>query len=192
MSSTQGRYDALGWLLVAAAIVLAILVLVAPRDSVDTSYTRSWNVYHGDAADETFDFRAVLDESDRGYGYGRMLHLYPAGYPGYVSLTGHDHAPADGAWDKVFFCGSWHPLIGEGPHGCNSVTRTVDGWEFEACPADEGKVEPFSDELIQYGIATLDAAIHRTNGSLELHESWRWDEEEQRLVKTFPPSDTNS
>lgn len=82
------------------------------------------------------------------------------------SIIGHYH-DQDGQWDHVIYCGD-HELIGVDPRGygfnCNSVFRTESGWEFEACLADKGSIQPFSDEAISFAIAELNFALEKILG----------------------------
>ncbi len=48
-------------------------------------------------------------------------------------------------WDRIFICG--YPT---NKYGANSVTFRNSKWEWNPCPSDEGKLEPFSSSIIDH------------------------------------------
>lgn len=133
-------------------------------------------------------YRADMSENDRGFGFQTMLHLRAAqGEPFYAGITGHDYN-SDGLWDRIFYCGPT-PLV-EGNSGCNSMYRRRVGpyevaWKFEPCAADEGNVEPFSEEAINMAIAKLDGARMLIGNNGHLISRWEWNEKERRVVEIY-------
>ena len=110
-----------------------------------------WNSYKGDMPD----YNVSIDESRYANQAGlRVILQAEKKDPEHeyrMTITGHDY-DGDGQWDRIFYCG--YPDLKK---GCNSVNMKTG--EFHACPADEGKVQPFTQEEIEYAKATLDQAM---------------------------------
>lgn len=102
----------------------------------------AWNVYNGELAA----YHVEIDESMRDGIWTRMVHLEPVnGYekpsPNPFAITGHDN-DGDGQFDRVF-------IRELSVNGYNSVVFTGRGKRiWEPCPADRGKVLPFTDEQV--------------------------------------------
>ena len=145
-----GVLFALGF--VCIGLLVAFLRL---RDSRDSGELRAWNTYRG----EVGGYSVEIDESDRGEGFRRIVHLRPSGSPSYVGITGHDYND-DGRWDRVFYCG--YPEV---TNGCNSFYIDPSGeLVWEPCPADEDILEPFLLGELLFAEQELDqamAAVHQ-------------------------------
>lgn len=161
----------------------------------------TWSLYHGEFQSGDVTYSVEIDESDRGNGIVRLVHMRPVGKPSYVGITGHDYNN-DNQFDRVFYCGN-HELVGQAPSGefgCNSVVRTTDGWVFvddsnsviratgwmfEPCPADDGVVQPFSKRAINFALAELHEATYHLYNEDNLSERWQWDSEQKKVVKVY-------
>lgn len=173
-----------------ALAVVAVIVAVAALIYVKATDERgkhlvAWNVYTG-TLQTTTTYRVEISEEDNGYGFERLVHLWPANKPTYESITGHDYN-SDGKWDRVFYCGK-HDLVNSwtsGSLGCNSVFRTRDGWKFEPCPADKGNVMPFSETAIQFAIKELDTAMSQFYKKEHLVRQWKWDAKQKKAIEIF-------
>lgn len=86
-------------------------------------------------------------------GYIRHIELQPVDKPSSVFISGWDNE-ADGDWERISYCG-YHL---EGKSGCSGVVRSNSSWEFDPCPADDGKLAGFSqreimDAEVELGLA---------------------------------------
>ncbi|MAF80594.1 hypothetical protein CL628_01125 [bacterium] len=157
------------------AVIVTVIVICASVFHQDSGQgaLQAWNLYSG--AIPGYDVE--IDEADRGQTFRRIVHLYPIDAsgertgPSWVSITGHDYND-DGNWDRVFYCG-----MRDTKYGCNSVIMTRDGrWTWSPCPADEGKVEPFTMGEIKFAILRLNEAmsgVHNAKHRTSTLEEWR-------------------
>lgn len=178
------------WSFVLIAFVMFVALLLFSFNRLEASvisdHTQTWLVYEGAFDTEYETYEVEISEVDRGSGFERIVHLRPTDKPS-VGLTGHDYN-SDGVWDRVLYCGS-HDLIGTHPNGwefgCNSVIRNGSSWDFEPCPADDGQIEPFSTEAINFAIAELDSAMETIHNQDNLSEVWVWDPGRQKCVQVL-------
>lgn len=176
-------------------LTLAFLAGVAVCMLFSSLYIRSldergkhlvaWNIYKGGFQTATGNYNVEIDESDEGFGFSTITHLYLVGKPSYVSITGHDY-DNDGKWDRVFYCGGDNHKTNDGHEsGCNSVLKTAKGWEFEPCPADEGRIKPFTAKDIDYAISELNAAMRQFYNPSSIVSHWRWNAKEKKAVEVY-------
>jgi hypothetical protein len=103
-------------------------------------------------------YEVEIEEIDRGLRNSRIVHLYPDGGKIFNFISGHDDN-CDGRWDRIFYCGydsEGHLL----DTGANYVSYTKSGvWEFHPCPADKGRIQPFTVSEIVFAINCLDQAV---------------------------------
>jgi len=107
-----------------------------------------WNTYNGD-----FDGYTVrIEESDKGQGMRRQVHLDTIDPNSELRITGHDY-DGDGAWEVIYYCG-------KGSSGCNGMSLSSNGkMTWEPCNADKDKVEPFLVGEVMYAKYQLDQAM---------------------------------
>lgn len=143
---------------------------------------RTWNLFNGELKTAANVYAVEIDESDHGEGFSRIVHLYPKDRPSYYGITGHDYN-ADGQWDRIFYCGYSTDGVAT---GCNSVARQIDGsWLFMPCPADRGKVEPFTASQITFAGGELDAAMVQIHNNAHVTWRWIWDKKEKRSKMVY-------
>jgi hypothetical protein len=184
--------------IVASIIILTVTVIGVYRIAASKAqgdHLVEENVYKGIVSTEHDLYQVEIYESDYGNGFSRIMHLGPTDDLIFKSITGHDYDD-DGQFDRVFYCGN-HKMVGshskgdEWEFGCNSVTRTADGWRFKACPADQGLVQPFSAEAIEFALSELRFAMERVHNSEHISQRWRWDASEGRPVKVLDRTAVN-
>ena len=155
-------------LILFGVLVLGVTaIVVVNKSSRDSDKLQAWNIYKG----EVGEYAVEIDESNRGHGFSRIVHLRPKGSPSYVGITGHDYDD-DGKWDRVFYCG--YP---ESVNGCNSFCITRSGERvWEPCPADKDRLQPFLLGEVIFAEEQLDkamASVHRVQFRVSTLEDWR-------------------
>jgi hypothetical protein len=171
----------MGLALVAACAVICVSVVLSKPEQLPKPPTKIVStVYKGSVKTDLATYRVEVREnwdSNTRTTY-RIVHLYP-GKSSLVSITGQD-GTCLGSWDRIFYCG-YHL---NGASGANSVERTDTGWYFEACGADEGKVQPFSDQEILSAAAELNLAMREVYNQDHITEQFVWNGA-QEMVKTI-------
>lgn len=166
----MSRSSLISLLIVILVMFSVALLLKMPNRGEITA----WNIYKG----EIPGYLVEIEESQYGNGpMEKIVHLRPLeslAECSWCSITGHDYDSnytGTRDWERLFRCG--YP---DQANGCNAVLFTKDGVEWEPCPADAGKVEPFTDEEINYGLTKLDEAmqtIYNQEHLVSTLESWR-------------------
>lgn len=176
-------------ILAGLALTMVIGVLYIHSTDERGKHLVTWNVYSGTLTTPSASrgYNVEISESDRGFGFVRILHLWPVGRPGFEGITGHDY-DNDGQWDRVFYCGSLHPNKDGKSGGCNSVLRTRSGWRFEPCDADKGNIDPFSPAQISFAISELDIAMRELHNREHLVSQWKWNSQKKTSEQVFKKS----
>lgn len=88
-------------------------------------------------------FNVTIEETSRGQGIQRMIHLHVAdslGRSGLSGITGHGYSYGSGVIYRVFLCG--YP---DTTFGCNAVSFDEDGaMKWEPCEGDKDRLKPFA------------------------------------------------
>lgn len=155
-------------LILFGVLVLAVVaIVVVSKGKRDSDKRQAWNIYRGEVGEYTVE----INESNRGQGFNRIVHLRRQSTPSYTGITGHDYDD-DGKWDRVFYCG--YP---ESVNGCNSFCITRSGERvWKPCPADKDRLQPFllgefifAEEQLNKAMAT----IHRAQFRVSTLKDWR-------------------
>jgi len=144
-----------------AALIAASYLVGCGRGD---SKLQSWNEYKGSIP--CYDVR--IEETKRNGNKTRTVHLESQG-PGTVpfAVTGHDFK-IDNKYERIF-------MRRVSADGYNSVWFEDNDTIWEPCPADEGRVEPFTPSEIK----TADSLLHLAVSCVRLNENQR------DLLKTF-------
>ncbi|MFZ2048765.1 MAG: hypothetical protein WAV25_00460 [Minisyncoccia bacterium] len=105
-------------------------------------------------------FNVTIEETSRGQGVQRMIHLHVVdsnGVSGLSGITGHGYSYGSGVIYRVFLCG--YP---DTSFGCNAVSFDENGEvKWEPCDGDKDRLKPFAPVVVADAEEQLRVAMQK-------------------------------